>query len=118
MDTLTVKEYLGNTLKKRINNAVRRQNYSVNVDISTLTIGQHSIKIEVSNGNGGSATRTFTFTKTNAAPVITGTDQNPGDKNLGFAINYQVSDADNDTLIVKEKLNGTITKTLNNAPKN
>ena len=63
-----------------------------------------------------SATRTVT---NNTAPTISGTDQNLGDKNLGFLITYQVNDVDaGDSLIVTEKLNGTTIRTINGAPRN
>ena len=56
----------------------------------------------VTDGQGGTATRTWTFTRTNAAPTISGTDTNLGDKNLGFTYQYTVDDADGDTLTVVE----------------
>ena len=55
----------------------------------------------VTDGQGGSATRIWTFTRTNAAPTISGTDTNLGDKNLGFAYQYTVNDADGDTLTIE-----------------
>lgn len=50
------------------------------------------------------------------APTISDTDRNLGDKNKGFSISYTVSDMD--TVKVTEKLNGTVIKTINNAPQN
>ena len=53
----------------------------------------------------------------NSEPVISDNDKNLGGKNKAFAINYKVSDKDNDTLSVSEILNGNVLRTLNNAPK-
>lgn len=55
----------------------------------------------------------------NTAPTISGFDSNLGDKNLGFVITYQVNDVDTlDSLFITEKLNGSIIKTINGAPRN
>lgn len=117
-DTLTVTEKLDGTVVRTITPAQRQYDYTINIDIASLTLATHTITIDVTDGKGGSATRTYTFKRVNAAPTISGQDQNLGDKNLGFQIVYQVNDADNDTLTVTEKLNGNVLRTLNNAPKN
>lgn len=55
----------------------------------------------------------------NSAPTIDGIDSNLGDKNVGFIISYQVDDVDAaDSLEVTEKLNNTILRTINGAPRN
>lgn len=55
----------------------------------------------------------------NTAPVISGTDSDLGDKNLGFVVTYQVDDADSgDSLVVTEKLNSSVLRTINGAPRN
>jgi hypothetical protein len=54
----------------------------------------------------------------NSPPTINGADENLGDKNVGFIISYQVDDVDTgDSLIVTEKLNGSILRTINGAPR-
>lgn len=116
-DVLTVTEKWDGVEKKVISPAQRNFQYTIDVDIDTLSLGTHTVSIEVSDGKGASATRTYTFKRTNAAPTISGQDQNLGDKNIGFQVVYQVSDSDNDPVTVKEKLNGNIIRTLNNAPK-
>ena len=90
----------------------------ISVPVDTLALGPHTVKVVVTDGQGGSATRIWTFTRTNAAPTISGTDTNLGDKNLGFAYQYTVNDADGDTLTVTEELNDELIRTINNAPKN
>ena len=82
-----------------------------------LSLGSHTVKVVVTDGQGGTATRTWTFTRTNAAPTISGTDTNLGDKNLGFTYQYTVDDADGDTLTVVEALNDETLRTINNAPR-
>lgn len=82
-----------------------------------MSLGSHTVKVVVTDGQGGTATRTWTFTRTNAAPTISGTDTNLGDKNLGFTYQYTVDDADGDTLTVVEALNDETLRTINNAPR-
>ena len=95
----------------------RKTNNRITVSVKELSLGPHTVKVIVTDGKGGSATRTWTFTRTNAAPAITGTDTNLGDKNLGFSYQYQVTDADDDEVAVVEKLNEETLRTMNNAPK-
>ena len=54
----------------------------------------------------------------NNVPTISGKDENLGDKTNSFSVTYSVSDADTDQeLTVKEKLNGTVLRTLKNPVK-
>lgn len=107
IDTRTVRTYA----------PTRKTNNRITVTVKELALGPHTVKVVVTDGKGGSATRTWTFTRTNAAPAITGTDTNLGDKNLGFSYQYQVTDADNDEVTVVEKLNEETLRAMNNAPK-
>ena len=51
----------------------------------------------------------------NNVPVISGKDENLGNKTSSFNISYSVSDTDDDQeLTVKEKLNGTVIRTIKN----
>lgn len=51
----------------------------------------------------------------NAAPTISGKDENLGNKTSSFNITYSVSDIDSgQELTVKEKLNGTVIRTIKN----
>ena len=90
---------------------------TITVPVDELSLGSHTVKVVVTDGQGGTATRTWTFTRTNAAPTISGTDTNLGDKNLGFTYQYTVDDADGDTLTVVEALNDETLRTINNAPR-
>ena len=116
-DVLTATESLdGQTTKSFA--PTRNSKNVISVPVDTLALGPHTVKVVVTDGQGGSATRIWTFTRTNAAPTISGTDTNLGDKNLGFAYQYTVNDADGDTLTVTEELNDELIRTINNAPKN
>ncbi len=116
-DVLTVTEYRDGTQTNSFTNAVRGQTYSIAVPVLSLSLGTHTVSVTVSDGKGGTATRVWTFQRVNAVPTISGSDQNLGDKNLGFQIDYTVNDTDSDTLTVTEKLNSETLRTINNAPK-
>ena len=115
-DVLTATESLdGQTTKSFA--PTRNLVNTISVDVNSLSLGKHTVKVVVSDGQGGTATRTWTFTRTNSAPTISGSDGNLGDKNLGFTYAYTIDDADGDTLTVVEELNDETIRTINNAPK-
>ena len=115
-DVLTATESIdGRTTKSFA--PTRKSKNTISVAVDELSLGKHTVKVVVSDGQGGTATRTWTFTRTNSAPTISGIDTNLGDKNLAFAYQYTVNDADGDTLTVKEELNDQELRTINNAPK-
>lgn len=68
------------------------------------------------NYNNGSASGYYgfraCFVVLNSAPLISGNDENLGNKNSPFKITYQVSDVDGDTVSVEERLNGTMLQTI------
>ena len=115
-DVLTATESIdGQTTKSFA--PTRNSVNTITVPVDELSLGSHTVKVVVTDGRGGTATRTWTFTRTNAAPTISGTDTNLGDKNLGFTYQYTVNDADGDTLTVVEALNDETLRTINNAPR-
>ena len=115
-DVLTATESIdGQTTKSFA--PMRNSVNTITVPVDELSLGSHTVKVVVTDGQGGTATRTWTFTRTNAAPTISGTDTNLGDKNLGFTYQYTVDDADGDTLTVVEALNDETLRTINNAPR-
>lgn len=64
-DTVAVKVYLDNVLKKSFNAALGT-NYTLNfsaADWQKILNGVHTWKVTADDGNGGTATRTITFTK-------------------------------------------------------
>ena len=116
-DTLTITEKLDNIVINTINNAVRNQEYTIDLvpKFDELDLSQHTIKIEVTDGKS-TTTRTHTFTKINTAPVISGTDENLGDVYQDFVKEYTIIDAENDNMTVVLKVNGVVKKTLENQP--
>lgn len=54
----------------------------------------------------------------NSAPLITGDQQNLGNKTAPFSVNYQVSDPEGDKVDVVVKLNGTVVDTKTNITQN
>lgn len=54
----------------------------------------------------------------NSAPVISGSDQNLGNKTAPFSINYTVSDAESDAVNIVEKINGTTVRSENGVAQN
>ena len=115
-DVLTATESLDGQTTKSFG-PTRNSVNTISVDVDSLSLGKHTVKVVVSDGQGGTATRTWTFTRTNSAPTISGSDGNLGDKNLGFTYAYTIDDADGDTLTVVEELNDETIRTINNAPK-
>ena len=115
-DVLTATESLdGRTTKSFA--PTRKSKNTISVPVDELSLGRHTVKVIVTDGQGGTASRTWTFTRTNSAPTISGVDTNLGDKNLAFAYEYTVNDADGDALTVKEELNDQELRTINNAPR-
>lgn len=84
------------------------------VPIKSVDLGRHTIEIIATDGQGASSTRIYTFQKVNSAPVISGQDENLGAKNTGFSYTYTVTDNEEDSVKVIEKINGNIIRTLNN----
>lgn len=115
-DVLTATESIdGRTTKSFA--PTRNFKNTITVNVRELSLGPHTVKVVVTDGQGGTATRTWTFTRVNSAPTISGSDTNLGDKNIGFAYNYTVDDADGDEVTVVEMLNDETLRTINNAPK-
>ncbi len=69
------------------------------------------------NANGSCGFRAC-FVNLNSAPLISGSDDNLGDKNGPFSVVYQVSDADGDAVDVTESINGGVIRTITGAAQN
>lgn len=121
-DNVTVTEKINGQVIRSVSNAPQNQNLTLTITQEkwdTLAINtEHTITIEASDGKGGVTVRTLKFTKTNAPPVISGTDTNLGDKNMPFSYTYQVSDPDGDPVTVIERLNGSALQTRTNVAQN
>ena len=64
-------------------------------------------------GNTNSGTFIYLI-ETNTAPEISGYDEDLGEKNSSFSINYSVNDVDGDEITVTESINGEIINTIKN----
>lgn len=115
-DKLTITEKLNGTTYRTITNAVRKNQYSFEINsnmFSNLRLyDMNTIEIIVSDGIF-STTRTYTFRKTNTAPTI----NYSGSLNLGRittkpTIDYSVHDAEGDEITVTERLNGKTIRTF------
>lgn len=59
------------------------------------------------------------FVVLNSAPLISGSDEDLGEKSASFTVNYFVDDTDTgDTLTIIEKVDATTIRTINNAARN
>ena len=79
----------------------------------TVTYGQTSIRYRVKavDSYGAESAYTTSATKTivnNRTPVISGSDGNLGTKTAGFSQTYTVTDADEDTVSVVERIDGEL----------
>ena len=115
-DALTAVESINGQTTKSFA-PTRNSKNTISIKVDSLPLGRNTVKVVVTDGQGGRAERTWTFSRTNAAPTISGTDTNLGDKNLSFTHQYTVDDADGDALTVTEELNDEVIRTMNNAPK-
>lgn len=115
-DKLTITEKLNGTVYRTITNAVRKSQYSFEINsnmFSNLKLYEmNTIEIIVSDGMF-STTRTYIFRKTNTAPTI----NYSGSVNLGSitskpTIDYSVHDAEGDEITVTERLNGKTMRTF------
>ena len=52
------------------------------------------------------------FVNLNSAPLISGSDEDLGEKSGPFSIVYQVSDPDGDSVNITEKINGNVVRTI------
>lgn len=111
-DVLTITEKVDSTTLRTIQNAVRGQSYTLNVDVSSLALTSHIAKIEVTDGKSGVTTRTFAFRKTNTAPGISGSDENLGVITEPFSRNYTVTDNENNAVTITEKINSETIRTF------
>ena len=70
---------------------------------------------ETTGGAGSGNGAIYALIPVNNPPTISGEDKNLGDKTSSFSVTYSVSDEDSgQELTVKEKLNGSIIRTLQN----
>lgn len=111
-DSLTVVEKLNGNILRTLNNAPKNQDITIEISDQALFALQlnstNTITIEAKDPVGGTAYRTYTFRRTNTAPLISGSDENLGLITGPFSRSYTVADAEGDTVVVQEKINGSL----------
>lgn len=111
-DSLLVTEKLNGNIIKTINGAPRNQDLEIEITNETLFSlplnSDNTIEIKVDDGQGGIAYRRYTFRRTNTAPIISGNDEDLGQKIEPFSIDFSVSDNEGNAITVKTYLNNIL----------
>lgn len=89
--------------------------YTQRINISDLSLSSHTITVTAKDTSGATTNRAYTFTKTNAAPVISGYDEDLGEKSKPFSVKFTVTDSDKNPINVKIDLDGTQLSNQDNA---
>ncbi len=112
-DQVTVSEILNGTSIRTYTATLGQENiFEITQSIfSGLVLGTHTMKIEANDGKE-KTTRTFTFVKSNSAPIISDVNRDLGDKTASFTLSYTVTDAENNTVTVKEYLDSMLIKSF------
>ena len=109
-DNLIVTEKLNGSTIRTINGAPRNENLEIEITNETLFSlpldSTNTIEIKVDDGQGGIAYRRYTFRRTNTAPIISGEDEDLGQKIEPFSIDFTVSDNEGNAITVKTYLDG------------
>lgn len=119
-DSVTVTERLnGNTLRT-LQNAPKNENLTISVSREQLFAlplhSQNTIEIRVDDGKGGISYRRYTFRRTNSAPVISGDDQELGEKTQPFSVSFSATDQENDAMSAKLYFDDKLLKTYETLP--
>ncbi|MEF2965683.1 hypothetical protein V3851_07560 [Paenibacillus sp. M1] len=111
-DEVTVTEKLNGNILRTLNNAPKGQNITIDfADAAVYALELNStntITIEARDPAGGVAYRTYTFRRTNTAPLISGADEDLGTIAAPFSRSYAITDAEGDTVVVQEKIDGVM----------
>lgn len=111
-DSLNVTERLNGSVIRTINGAPRNQDLEIEITNETLFSlplnSTNTIEIKVDDQNGGIAYRRYTFRRTNTAPIISGNDEDLGQKTEPFSIDFSVSDNEGNAITVKTYLNNIL----------
>lgn len=104
-DSVAITEKLNGTTIKNISNAP--QKVDIPIEISSETLYElplnetNTIEIRAEDGKGGISYRRFTFRRTNTAPVISGIDEDLGDKTDPFTVSFSATDIENSQMTAK-----------------
>lgn len=102
---LTVVVKLNNSIIRTIDNATRKENYTVDINqerFDGLTIDiRNTIEISVTDTSGATAVRRWYFTRINTNPTVTVAMSDLGEQNSPFSFKFTADDADGDDITVK-----------------
>lgn len=111
-DSILVIEKLNGSVTKIINSAPRNEELLIEVTDETLFSlplnSENTIEIKADDQKGGIAYRRYTFRRTNTAPIISGKDEDLGQKTETFSIDFSVSDNEGNAITVKTYLNNIL----------
>jgi len=111
-DNITVIEKVNGKVVRNLSNAQTNTEYLISVtkeQIQALEIGEiGSIVIEARDDKGSTTYRRITFSRDNAAPTISGYNDDLGALEKEFSYTYQVSDPENDKVYVAVYLDSKI----------
>lgn len=113
-DSVTVTEQIDDRILRQDTPITLGVARTIKISINDYSLGVHRIRIIAKDKAGLTTTRTYTFNKVNSAPVISGSDQDLGNKNSAFTIVYTVKDPNGDKVNVVEKINGKTVKNITN----
>lgn len=113
-DSVTVTEQIDDVILKQNTPITLGVARTIKITINDYNLGVHKIRIIAKDKAGLTTTRTYTFNKVNSAPVISGNDQDLGNKNSAFTLVYTVKDPNGDKVNVVEKINGVAIKNISN----
>ena len=88
--------------------------YPVFMRGGNYSIGSAGLAYFNNNNGNANSNRGFRacFVNLNSAPLISGSDEDLGEKSGPFSIVYQVSDPDGDSVNITEKINGNVVRTI------
>lgn len=108
-DPVSVQVYIDDQIVKEISRIRQETTFSINVPVSTMDYGTHTIKFVATDTNNHlKTTKSISFDKVNSPPVITGSSTDLGHQNNDFSITYRVSDEDNGEVKVDVMVDGKV----------
>lgn len=114
-DNVTITEKLNGNTIKNLSNAP--QNEDIIIEISSETLYElplnevNTIEIRADDGKGGISYRRYTFRRTNSAPVISGSDQDLGEKTEPFTVSFSATDIEGSQMTAKIFLDDKLKET-------
>lgn len=99
---LTVTESLNDQTIRSLTNAPRNTTQTITISrekLYALAVNTvNTIEVKVDDNAGGVAYRRWTFTRTNSAPIISGVDEDIGEKTTPFEVSFSATDAEGDAM--------------------